>query len=72
MSQVDRVATEDLEIGGQLIRAGEFVMMNLLAGNWDAEFVDNPGAFDVEPKHPWALGFWLRRAPMHRSEPRPS
>ncbi|OBC02516.1 cytochrome [Mycobacterium sp. 852002-40037_SCH5390672] len=45
-SQVDRVATEDLTIGGQLIRAGEFVMMNLLAGNWDAEFVENPESFD--------------------------
>lgn len=46
-SQVDRIATEDLMIGGQLIRAGEFVMMSLLAGNWDAEFVDNPESFDA-------------------------
>jgi cytochrome P450 len=45
-SQVDRVATEDLTIGGQLIRAGEFVMMNLLAGNWDSEFVSDPEIFD--------------------------
>ena len=34
-SQVDRVATEDLTIGGQLIRAGDFLVMNLPAGNWD-------------------------------------
>jgi cytochrome P450 len=56
-SQVDRVATEDLTIGGQLIRAGEFVMMNLPAGNWDAEFVDNPEAFDIGRKTRGHLGF---------------
>jgi cytochrome P450 len=56
-SQVDRVATEDLTIGGQLIRAGEFVMMNLPAGNWDAEFVDNPESFDIERNTRGHLGF---------------
>jgi cytochrome P450 len=56
-SQVDRVATEDLMIGGQLIRAGEFVMMSLLAGNWDAEFVDNPESFDVGRNTRGHLGF---------------
>jgi cytochrome P450 len=47
-SQVDRVATEDLTIGGQLIRTGEFVMMSLPAGNWDSEFVDDPETFDAD------------------------
>jgi cytochrome P450 len=56
-SQVDRVATEDLVIGGQLIRAGEFVMMNLPAGNWDAEFVDDPKTFDVDRNTRGHLGF---------------
>jgi cytochrome P450 len=56
-SQVDRVATEDLVIGGQLIRAGEFVMMNLPAGNWDPEFVDNPEALDVNRNTRGHLGF---------------
>lgn len=56
-SQVDRVATEDLVIGGQLIGAGEFVMMNLLAGNWDADFVDNPDALDVDRNTRGHLGF---------------
>jgi cytochrome P450 len=56
-SQVDRVATEDLMIGGQLIRAGEFVMMSLLAGNWDADFVDNPESFDVDRNTRGHLGF---------------
>jgi cytochrome P450 len=47
-AQVDRVAIEDLTIGGQLIRAGDWVLMNLPAGNWDTEFVDSPEMLDVE------------------------
>lgn len=56
-SQVDRVATEDLVIGGQPIRAGEFVLMSLLAGNWDAEFVDHPESFDPDRNARGHLGF---------------
>jgi cytochrome P450 len=56
-SQVDRVATEDVVIGGQLIRAGEFVIMNLPAGNWDAEYADNPESFDVDRNTRGHLGF---------------
>ncbi len=56
-SQVDRVATEDLTLGGQLIRAGDFVVMNLPAGNWDTEFVDNPETFDVDRNTRGHLGF---------------
>jgi cytochrome P450 len=47
-AQVDRVALEDLTIGGQLIRAGEKVLMNLPAGNWDTEFADNPEKLNIE------------------------
>jgi cytochrome P450 len=46
-AQVDRIATEDLTIAGQLIRAGDRLLMNLPAGNWDPEFVDNPEKLDV-------------------------
>jgi len=56
-SQVDRVAVEDLTIGGQLIRAGEFVVMNLPAGNWDTEFVDKPESLDVDRNNRGHLGF---------------
>jgi cytochrome P450 len=56
-SQVDRVATEDLTIGGQLVRAGDMVVMNLPAGNWDAEFVDNPDTFDIDRNTRGHLGF---------------
>jgi cytochrome P450 len=56
-SQVDRVATEDLMVGGQLVRAGEFVMMNLPAGNWDAEYADHPDSLDVDRNTRGHLGF---------------
>jgi len=56
-SQLDRVATEDLILGGQLIHAGDFVVMNLPAGNWDNEFVNNPDIFDVERNTAGHLAF---------------
>jgi cytochrome P450 len=56
-AQVDRVATEDLTIGGQLIRAGDRVLMNLPAGNWDGEFVEKPAAFDINRNTRGHLGF---------------
>jgi cytochrome P450 len=56
-SQVDRVATEDFVLGGQLISAGDMVLMNIPAGNWDAEFVDNPESFDAERNTRGHLGF---------------
>jgi cytochrome P450 len=56
-AQVDRVATEDLTLGGQLIRAGDKLLMNLPAGNWDSEFVDNPETFDIDRNARGHLGF---------------
>ena len=56
-TQVDRVALEDLTINGQLIRAGERVLMNLPAGNWDAAFVENPDTLDIDRNPRGHLGF---------------
>jgi cytochrome P450 len=56
-SEVERVATEDLTLGGQSIHAGDFLVMNLPAGNWDSEFVDDPETFDVERNTRGHLGF---------------
>jgi cytochrome P450 len=56
-AQVDRVAIEDLTIGGQLIRAGDKVLMNLPAGNWDSEFVENPETLDIDRNTRGHLGF---------------
>jgi cytochrome P450 len=56
-SLIDRVATEDLTVGGQLIRAGETVLMNLPAGNYDPDFVERPGEFDPDRGARGQLGF---------------
>ena len=56
-SQVDRVAAEDFVLGGQLIHAGDMVLMNIPAGNWDTEFVDNPEILDPDRNTRGHLGF---------------
>jgi cytochrome P450 len=56
-SLVERVAIEDLTIAGQLVRAGDFVLMNLPAGNWDTAFVDHPELFDIDRNTRGHLGF---------------
>jgi cytochrome P450 len=56
-SLIDRVATEDLTIGGQPVRAGETVLMNLPAGNYDPDFVERPGTFDIDRGTRGHLGF---------------
>ena len=56
-AQVDRIATEDLTIAGQLIRAGDRLLMNLPAGNWDSEFVENPETFDIDRNARGHVGF---------------
>jgi len=56
-SLIDRVATEDVTIGGQLIRAGEAVLMNLPAGNHDPDFIERPDVFDVDRGARGHLGF---------------
>lgn len=54
---VARVATEDLTIGGQLIRAGEGLMMNLSAGNRDARFFGQSDTFDIDASTRGHLAF---------------
>jgi cytochrome P450 len=56
-SQVDRVATEDLSIGGESVHAGDFLLMNLPAGNWDPEFVADPARFAAARNPRGHLGF---------------
>src|SRR5256885_5422496 len=53
-----RVATADVEVGGQLIRAGEGVIVHIAAANRDALFAE-PERFDVhhEVRHHLAFGY---------------
>jgi cytochrome P450 len=46
-SLVARIAKEDVEIGGQLVKAGEGLVMNLPAGNWDPTFTEQPDTLDL-------------------------
>jgi len=46
-SLVGRIAVEDVTIGGQLIKAGEGLVINLPAGNRDPGFLSDPDAFDI-------------------------
>lgn len=46
-SLVARIATEDVMIGGTLIKAGEGMIMNLPAGNWDPGFTAEPETLDL-------------------------
>jgi cytochrome P450 len=53
-----RTATEDTEIAGQPIRAGEKVVMWYNSGNRDERVFDRPFEFDVtRPPHPAQMGF---------------
>ena len=45
-----RAATEDIEVGGQLIRKGDGVLVLLAAANRDEAVFENPDAFDIRRK----------------------
>jgi cytochrome P450 len=53
-----RTATEDTEIAGQKISAGEKVVMFYNSGNRDERAFERPDEFDVRrPLHPAQVGF---------------
>ena len=54
-----RVATEDTEIGGVTVRAGEQLVLMYSSANRDPQHFDEPESFDVtrEPNHHIAFGF---------------
>ncbi len=59
-----RVATEDVEVGGQLIRAGEGVIVANDAGNRDASIFDgDPDQLDVQrdARHHIAFGYGIHQ-----------
>jgi cytochrome P450 len=56
-SLVERIAIEDLTIGAQKISAGDLLLMNLPAGNWDTAFVEQPDLFDIDRNTRGHLGF---------------
>lgn len=58
-----RVATEDVEVGGQLIRAGEGVIVATDAGNRDASAFADPDVLDIhrQARHHVAFGYGVHQ-----------
>ncbi|MDJ0462068.1 cytochrome P450 [Streptomyces sp. H27-C3] len=54
---IARVATENVEIDGVMVRAGEAVHVSYLAANRDPEMYDRPDALDLERGTPHHMGF---------------
>ena len=54
-----RTATEDVEVGGTLVRAGQDVLMSYWSANFDEEVFENPFTFDIgrSPNKHLAFGF---------------
>jgi cytochrome P450 len=62
-SLVARVAKEDVEIGGTLVKAGDLLVMNLPAANRDPAFLDRPDTFDIDriPRGHTAFGYGVHQ-----------
>ncbi|MFC0596847.1 cytochrome P450 [Streptomyces palmae] len=52
-----RIATEDVEVGGVLIRAGDCVYNSYVAANWDERVYPDPDRVDVDREGPPHLAF---------------
>jgi cytochrome P450 len=60
-----RIATEDIEISGQQIRAGDGVILELGSSNWDPAAFPEPEKLDLTRAA--SHGFRLRPASVHRT-----
>jgi cytochrome P450 len=60
-----RVALEDIEIGGQVIKAGEGVIAAIDVGNWDPEIFADPDRLDIrrDARRHIAFGFGAHQCP---------
>ncbi|MCX4760241.1 cytochrome P450 [Streptomyces sp. NBC_01275] len=58
-----RLALEDLEVGGRLIRAGEGVIIPGATGNWSPDRFPDPGRLDVrrDARRHMAFGFGIHQ-----------
>lgn len=56
-SAQQRYATKDITIGKNSVKAGERVMVSLLAANWDPEFIGDSPELDLERGRTAHIGF---------------
>ena len=56
-----RIAIEDIEISGELIRAGEGIIIDLAPANWDAKAFPHPDKLDLQRSDAAQLGFGYGR-----------
>ena len=58
-----RIATEDIEIGGETIRAGEGIIVALPVANWDASVFPEPDQLDLhrQARQHHAFGFGIHQ-----------
>ena len=58
-----RIATEDVEVGGEMIRAGEGIIVPLPIANWDAEVFPDPDRLDLHrgARRHHAFGFGIHQ-----------
>ncbi|MEJ0064764.1 MAG: cytochrome P450 [Caulobacteraceae bacterium] len=64
VAHMRRTATQDFELGGKTIKAGEKVVMWYVSGNRDETVIENPEAFIVDrerPRQHVAFGFGIHR-----------
>ncbi|MFF8656056.1 cytochrome P450 [Streptomyces huasconensis] len=52
-----RIATEDVEVGGVLVRRGEAVYVSYVAANWDDRCYPEPHRIDIDREGPPHLAF---------------
>jgi len=64
LAHMRRTAVEDVELGGQLIRKGDKVVMWYVSGNRDDSVIDSPDAFIIDrerPRQHLSFGFGIHR-----------
>lgn len=64
LAHMRRVATEDVELGGKLIKKGDRVVMWYVSGNRDETAIERPDEFIIDRKNPrnhLSFGFGIHR-----------
>ncbi len=64
LAHMSRTATQDYELGGKTIKAGDKVVMWYVSGNRDERVIDNPNAYIIDrprPRQHMSFGFGIHR-----------